>query len=443
MSGENAAIKHNIFILTLSNMVLQAIGFLYRMMLTKLAGTEAMGLNSLIMQIYSIAVSITISGMNVAVVTLSARASQSGEAAIRRIVRLAAKTYVVIYAAMAIPVLLLRKSIAAHLIGDINLSTSIALVLLCIFLTGFENLFKSLHLGTNRAKTTALSEIIEQSARLVIVLLLLKSLSTGESTRAVTLIIAGMVLSEFFSIGILLTSYKKNYVRGNSIIEHKKDPSASRTYLLILAPAAFTAIASTVFESVASLLLPGRLEIAGYTRSMALAAIGTMNGIAVPLVTIPMCFVGAANNVILPKISESMSKGESAKLHRLVKKSLIAAGAVFVLVNAPLLPFLNRISMLCFGIVPTKGVFLLLTVKYGIIYYQITSVMIMNGMMMQNKILAHAVIGEIIQMLLIYLLCSNPFLHIYGYLAAMIIGEGLRLILNLSAIRIMLRKTAE
>ena len=57
MSGENAAIKHNIFILTLSNMVLQAIGFLYRMMLTKLAGTEAMGLNSLIMQIYSIAVS--------------------------------------------------------------------------------------------------------------------------------------------------------------------------------------------------------------------------------------------------------------------------------------------------------------------------------------------------------------------------------------------------
>lgn len=133
MSGENAAIKHNIIILTLSNMVLQAIGFLYRMMLTKLAGTEAMGLNSLIMQIYSIAVSITISGMNVAVVTLAARASQSGEAAIRRIVRLAAKTYVVIYAAMAIPVLLLRKSIAAHLIGDINLSTSIALVLLCIF----------------------------------------------------------------------------------------------------------------------------------------------------------------------------------------------------------------------------------------------------------------------------------------------------------------------
>ena len=164
-----------------------------------------------------------------------------------------------------------------------------------------------------------------------------------------------------------------------------------------------------------------------------------MNGIAVPLVTIPMCFVGAANNVILPKISESMSKGESAKLHRLVKKSLIAAGAMVALVNAPLLPFLNRISMLCFGIVPAKGVFLLLTVKYGIIYYQITSVMIMNGMMMQNKILAHAVIGEIIQMLLIYLL----FLHIYGYLAAMIIGEGLRLILNLLAIQIMLRKTVE
>lgn len=443
MSDENAAIKHNILILTLSNMVLQAIGFLYRMMLTKLAGTEAMGLNSLIMQVYSIAVSITISGMNVAVITLTARASQSGEAAVRRIVGLAAKTYILIYTAMAVPVFLLRKSIAAHLIGDINLSTAIALVLLCIFLTGFENLLKSVHLGTNRAKTTAFSEIIEQSARFIIVLLLLKKFSSGESTEAVTLIIAGMVMSEFFSISVLLTSYRRNYARGRSMIEDPKEPSVSRTYLMILAPAAFTAMAGTVFESTASLILPGRLEIAGYTRSLALSAIGTMNGIAVPLVTIPMCFVGAANNVILPKISECVSKGESAELCRLVKKCLISAGATVILVNLPLLPFLNKISMLCFNLVPAKGVFLLLTVKYGIIYFQITSVMIMNGMMMQNRILAYAVIGEIIQMLLIYLLCSNPFLHIYGYLAAMIIGEGVRLILNLSAIRIRLGKIAK
>ena len=59
--------------LTLSNIALQALGFVYRMMLADCAGTTALGLQSLVMQIYSIAVSICISGLNVAVITVAAR----------------------------------------------------------------------------------------------------------------------------------------------------------------------------------------------------------------------------------------------------------------------------------------------------------------------------------------------------------------------------------
>lgn len=61
--------------------------------------------------------------------------------------------------------------------------------------------------------------------------------------------------------------------------------------------------------------------------------------------------------------------------------------------------------------------------------------MVLNAMMKQGLVLAFALIGEFIQLVLIYTLSANPFLHIYGYVIAMIIGECLRLIFNLLAIK--------
>lgn len=75
--------------LTLSNIALQALGFVYRMMLTDCAGTTALGLQSLVMQIYSIAVSVCISGLNVAVITVAARLNAAGGRGIRTLTRCA------------------------------------------------------------------------------------------------------------------------------------------------------------------------------------------------------------------------------------------------------------------------------------------------------------------------------------------------------------------
>lgn len=435
MSIDKRTIKYNVMLLTLSNMTLQGIGFIYRMMLAELAGAEAMGLNSLVMQIYSMAVSVCISGMNVAVVTLSARQLPNGSGAIRRLVRMAFGVYLALYFAMAIPVFIARDAIARHLIGDAGIGSAISLVLICIFMTGIENLLKSVHLGTNRARITAISEIIEQSARLVFVFLLLKRFATGGSIKAVEIVLAGMIMSEFFSVGTLLCSYRKNYICCGKSLPSNEHLLTLQTYSSILAPAGFTAIASTVFEAMASLLLPGRLEIAGYTRSAALAAIGTLNGVAAPLVSMPMCFIAASNNILMPKIAEAMGECDNAKLRFFIKRSLLSSCAAILFVNLPLLPFTQKLSELCFNVQPARGVFLLLTIKYAIIYFQVTVAMILNGMMMQKTILRYAIMGELLQLLLIYLLSANPFLHIYGYLAAMIIGEGIRLVLSLAAVK--------
>ncbi len=422
-------------ILTISNLGLQVIGFVYRMMLTRLAGTEAMGLNSLVMQIYSLAVSVCISGMNVAVVTLVGRLSSANSGSINRLVKAAFRMYIVLFLFISVPVAIFRGGIAVRLIGDGGAANAILLVLICIFLTGIENLLKSVHIGTGRAGTTAASELIEQGARLILVFLLLKNFGAGSDTSSVILILLGMVFSEFFSIGTLLWSYSRKYS-----LDSKKDMSIDehiliRSYLAILIPATLTGIASTAFESISTLLLPSRLILAGYSRDAALSAIGLINGVAMPLVTMPMCFVLASNNIRLPEIAAAASAHDEQRLKLLIRKSLYAAAIAAFLVSLPLLPLLTKLSNIFFGIAPTQKVINLLSLKTAIIYFQITAVMILNALMKQGDVLAFALIGEFAQLLLIYVLSANPFLHIYGYIMAMIMGEGLRLVLNLFSIR--------
>ena len=113
--------------LTLSNIALQALGFVYRMMLTDCAGTTALGLQSLVMQIYSIAVSVCISGLNVAVITVAARLNAAGGRGIRTLTRCALLAYTVlseglqlilIYLFAALPQLHIYGCLAAMAAGE-------------------------------------------------------------------------------------------------------------------------------------------------------------------------------------------------------------------------------------------------------------------------------------------------------------------------------------
>ena len=427
--------------LTLSNIALQALGFVYRMMLTDCAGTTALGLQSLVMQIYSIAVSVCISGLNVAVITVAARLNAAGGRGIRTLTRCALLAFCVLFLLSAVPSFILRRSIALRLIGDCKTEGAIPLVLICIFLTGTENILK-------RVRTTAFSEITEQTARFFLVWLLLKSFAAndafamqGEPSFSVKLIITGMVLSEFFSVGFLSASYFRTFVKKNRTSVDTR-PAEGRFSALfselceILLPAALTSVLGTVFSSAAALLLPGRLYAAGYSREAALQTIGVLNSVAVPLVVLPMAFAGAVAAVCMPAVSAAV-QNNNKNLHRIVKKS-VGVLTFAVAANLLLLPFLKKLSALLFGIVPDWGVFILLTLKSCIIHFQIVTTAILNGLKEQKIVLAYTVLSEGLQLILIYLFAALPQLHIYGCLAAMAAGEGLRLALSVKRIRLIL-----
>lgn len=427
-------------ILALSNLALQILWFFYRSMLTRLAGSEALGLQSLVMQIYSIIVSVCITGLDVAIVALGAKlksgcggSALSESAAYRKLFSNAFKLFVILFAFAAIPVFALRKGIAGSLIGDAGSEICIMIVLLCIFLTGIEHILKSIHISAGMVRRPAVSELIEQSIRFILVYIALKHLVLIVNAQKVSVIMLCMLLSEFFSISFMYSSFRRKFPERRMISGDIENMAliSLRSVSRILIPASATAFSSTVISVAASLLLPSRLMQAGYTRAQALSSIGILGAAAVPLVMLPLSFVSAMATVLLPEVSASCASENEGRVRRLLKGSCTAAALTFILFNLPILRFAGNISWAVFGVEPSKTCFILLTVKTAIIYFQVIATSVLNGMMKQKTVLLLTVTGEAVQLLLMYFMSADRSMHIYGYLIAMCIGEGIRLILSL------------
>ena len=407
--------------------------FVYRMRLTKLAGTEALGLNALVMQVYSIVVSVCISGLSIAVTAAAARLSCSddrGGGLYAKLLKKAVAVYCALFISAALPIFLFRRGVAANALGSPGAADVLAVMLVCIFMTGLENVSKAMHMGAGLAGRCAASELCEQGVRFALVIILLTKLSHPNIERTVLYIMLGMTASELVSVGFLSASVLASLSPRGAAVTQIAPPSY-RELLKVAFPASATAMASTVFSSAAALLLPGRLVSFGMTEQQALSLIGVLSAVAVPIAFFPMAAVSAVASVLMPRVAARFSAGGDIKpLARSALKIAALIGPVSALFILPAAPYIAR-SLFSAEVSPALIAALLL--KASVIYVQMVCTAVLNGAKRQGTVLLFAVTGEAYQLILMLLL--TPIWGIFGYAAAMIAGETLRLLCCLAALK--------
>ena len=102
MKLNRSSMLYGTLVLTLTSLVSQVLGFVYRIFLSRLIGAEVMGLYQLIMPVYSVMMSVTAIGLTVAVSNLSAEYHALGNPkAIVQLLRRALLTFLLLFALVA------------------------------------------------------------------------------------------------------------------------------------------------------------------------------------------------------------------------------------------------------------------------------------------------------------------------------------------------------
>lgn len=136
-------------VLTITGVLSQLVGFVYRIGLTRLAGAEILGLYQLILPVYSVLLSLTSVGLTTAVSNLSAWYQALGnQRAIYQVRGQAVKLFFLLALMPCSLLLLFSDGASVYLLGDARTQLGLILLVPCLLLTGTENLQKHYFYGT-------------------------------------------------------------------------------------------------------------------------------------------------------------------------------------------------------------------------------------------------------------------------------------------------------
>ncbi len=106
--------------------------------------------------------------------------------------------------------------------------------------------------------------------------------------------------------------------------------------LKVALPLAFSAYARSSLSTLEHMLVPRRLKKSGMSADRALSGYGVIQGMVMPIISFPACFLMALAELIVPELTEAQMKDDREKIRRTVK-SLIKKGVGYGIAAALLI----------------------------------------------------------------------------------------------------------
>lgn len=417
-------------VLTVTGVISQLMGFLYRVFLSRLIGAENMGLYQLLMPIYACALSIVSVGLSVSVSRLSAehRALQNNRA-IGQVVRQCLIFLLILFGLVAAATILFYDPISVYLLGDARTQMGLLLLLPCVLLTAIENIHKHYFYGTGQVRPPAFAELSEQLIRITAVLALLLVFLPQNNETTVGLIVMGMGICEVVSAITLVTLYRHNLKHAGRIGTPLPSKQIRRSIRSIAIPISATSLLENFMSSINAVIIPQRLVVAGWTVTNAMSAFGILFGMALPMLLLPSAFIGALCTVLVPKLAQSTALGRREEINQRLGKALVSTSLI-------VLPFLAL--MLTIGPILGEALFLepsvgdyLPILSIGVLFSCYESVLssALNGLSSQQAAAGYSLLCGFVQLVITYVGTAIPGVGLYGFLIGFVVSSILGVVL--------------
>ncbi|MGI6498829.1 MAG: oligosaccharide flippase family protein [Oscillospiraceae bacterium] len=421
---------YSTLVLTVTGIVSQLMGFLYRVALSRLIGAENMGLYQLLMPVYACALSIVSVGLSVSVSRLSAEhKALRNTRAIAQVVRQCLVFLLVLFTIVAGATVLFYDPISVYLLGDARTQMGLLLLLPCVLLTAIENIHKHYFYGTGQVRPPAFAEISEQIIRISAVLALLLFFLPQNNETTVGLIVLGMGICEVVSAVTLVSLYRYNLKRAGRTGTPLPPKQIRRSIRSIAVPVSATSLLENFMSSINAIIIPQRLVVAGWSVSSAMSAFGILFGMALPMLMLPSAFIGALCTVLVPKLAQSAALGRRGEINQRMGKALASTSLI-------VLPFLAL--MLTIGPVLGEALFLepsvgdyLPILSVGVLFSCYESVLgsALNGLSSQQAAAGYSLLCSFVQLVITYACTAIPGVGLYGFLIGFVVSSVLGVVL--------------
>lgn len=430
MSTKN--IIRGALILTLANLITRFLGFFYRIYMSNTIGAEGMGLYQLVMPIYMLCWSLGPSGFTTTISKLTAQENAKREYGnTRRVVRQSVIICVAISLVISFLLYLASDFVAASIIKDSRVYISLKILAFAFPFMSAGSCIRGYFFGIQDAKIPAVSQVLEQSVRILTVISLQSIFVPMGLEYACAAAVIGIVMGELLSFLFVFLSY--------TFFDKKKNPkkkasmSARKTFLTVTTmalPLTASKVTASLLSTIENILIPQRLLLYGVSASQAMSLYGSLTGMAMPLIQFPSALLMAVSTTLVPEISEATAIRNYHKINVTANRSFLFTAMIGIGTAGIFAIFPKEISMFVYNVEDVGQTLWKLAFLCPFLYLQITLSGILNGLAEHVFIFKNNIISSVINILFIYFLV--PFFgtdaFILGWLFSLLVTSTLSVI---------------
>ncbi len=425
-------------ILTAAGILVKIIGSVNRILLSRLLGGEGIGLYQMAYPIYLLALSISSAGIPVAIsIIVAEKIALNDFRGANRVFRISlgvlAVTGVLFTFLLFFGAGWLTEN---HFIRDARAYYAIAALAPAIFFVTILSSYRGYFQGLQMMTPTAISQIFEQLIRVVTMILLaymllpkgLEYAAAGASFGAGPGAAAGLMVLIYF-YWRQRREFKRQMAEQPDIKQESSVSIVNRMVRLAL-PVSLANIMLPVVSNIDLLIVPARLEAAGFTVEQATELFGYLTGMAVALINLPTILTASLAASLVPAVSEAFTLKNHQRIYQRTATAMRIANLITIPSFAGMCLLATPISQMLYG-TPNAGVSIAI-LSTGIVLlgvHQVTTG-VLQGLGHTTIPLVNMVVSAVVKVVMSWTLTAVPSLGIKGAAWATNADFGVAALLN-------------
>lgn len=431
----------------------RAIGTIYRILIVRWAGPEALGLFQMVMPLHRMASTMATLRLPVALTRMTADGIAKGD--MEQVHKARSLTSIMIVSLSiltSVAVVSTAPFLANHFLTDPRTERLIFLLPLAFVPSALTGIFRGFAEGRQNMKSTAAGQVAEQLVRVPLVLVLLSQWAArGVEHLAAALVIGlgvgevvGLVTAVFLSGWWSLPRPNKSSRRSSvgrrptgrgprvagPIFLVFDQLQTARELLGVSLPLWLATMINTIAQMINVSLIPRRLLTAGFSMAAATELYGQLTGMVMPLLYMPMLVVFPVATVLTPAVADAAAVGryEIARVQFL--KAVGGSLIVGLLTTVACLTFPAAIPGLLYGMPDIAPLVRIVGFAAPFAFTGSIFASVLYALGRTNLLLANFVVTTVVRLVLIYFLTADPKLGIAGALWAINADYVITAVLN-------------
>lgn len=425
--------KKNLFIkstliLILSGFLTKILGFIIKVVYTRIIGEYGISLFTIATPTYSLL--LTISTLAIPI-SISKLVSENKGRSIRI---LTSATFLIlsINFLLILIIFLTKDFIATNLLKEPLASPILMAFALTLPFVSISAVLKGYFAGKQNMVPHATSNILEQIVRLIIIVTILPTLMKKSVMYAVLGLILLTILSEISSIIVFLFFLPKHINYKTNLLPSKKH---TKDILNISLPTVSSRIIGNIGYFLEPIILTNLLLFSGYTNAYILREYGAYNAYSLALLTMPGFFIAAISTSLLPEISKFHGERNSSMVKRRIKQSLLFALLIGTFFSFIIFTFRDKLLFTLYNTTNGSDYIKILAPFFVLFYLEgvLTSALQALG---HAKITMNITLWGVILKLLVMAILSLCHIGIYSLVIAEIINILFVVLINFKYLKI-------